>query len=1023
MTRSKRRAAKQSTDRSLPSSRRRWTSIILLSTALAVVILGIASWQIFQSGVEDPGRLRAAEIALGQQRYEIAEQIALQVESDSPSWADSRLLASEAASLAGKPEAAAFHLEILAQGNDDRSLNAALMLGEIRRGQGRLSLAEPQYRHVLRYRPDDTAARQRLVFLLDLTGRRWEAVPHYLRLIRAGQFTFEQLTLLADPSRGVSQPQYIAECLRQAPDDLLARTAAALEQLAEGDQNRALAELREIIADRPDLIAAQAAVGRILLGQDQAAFDRWLESLPSESNQDPDIWLVRAEASIKDGQLENAVLGLRQSLTLAPEHRLACYQLGQVLQSLQHPDAQVALDRGLQLVELRTLVDDAIAARGRHEPSMTRIVDSLEAMGRLWEAWAWGTVATQSVPNPQPFAAKVAALSKQLDPKMPLTVDTQNLAKIIDFDAAVRLAQASTGDGKSADGSTAGVNQTDASGIRFELASGVGIDFVYNNGEDLQTPGARMIEETGGGVGVIDFDSDGWPDLYLTQGGSWPTGADRPSPSPEYRDHFYRNLAGGSFAEIALPAGIDEQGFSQGIAVGDLNSDGFADLYVANIGRNRLYRNNGDGTFTDISTLLDASSKAWTTSCVIADFDGDGNPDLYEANYLQGEGVFTLICAGKACSPNVFDGAPNQFHLNRGNGKFEAATDSTAGRGSKSLGLVAARLGDDDQLSIFVANDQVPNFLLRPSASNAGDPPAAANEVADPQLGGVSHLVDQAMRSGVALNGDGLATAAMGIATEDLDANGQVDFLVSNFLGEPNALYMQDDLGNFNDASRAAGLHQPSVPYVGWGTQFIDANLDGQSDVVVTNGHVDDNRDVGEPYRMPTQFLINRGRLRFELVVAGDYFSQEHLGRGLAKLDWNGDGRFDFVVSNMNEPAALVTNKSTDVGHFLNLHLHGTASSRDSIGAIVDVQCQSGQWSKQLVAGDGYQASNERLLQFGLGQCDSDVLVIVRWPSGGKSEFRIETDQTVHVVESQPRAITAAGQILPVEVASNTVQE
>jgi hypothetical protein len=264
-------------------------------------------------------------------------------------------------------------------------------------------------------------------------------------------------------------------------------------------------------------------------------------------------------------------------------------------------------------------------------------------------------------------------------------------------------------------------------------------------------------------------------------------------------------------------------------------------------------------------------------------------------------------------------------------------------------------------------------------------------------------LVDEALLRGLAYNGDGLALACMGIAADDANGDGRTDFLVTNFADEPNTLYLQDAPGLFVDATRTGGLYSDSIEPVGWGTQFLDAELDGAVDLVMVNGHIADYRDRGGLYHMKPQLFRNSGEGRFAAVSAdsaGKYFDRQYLGRGLARLDWNGDGRMDFVVSNIRAPASLVTNQSQRVGNFLNVRLHGTTSPRDAIGSTVEVATPEKSWKKQLLAGDGVMASNQRILQFGIGEATSVSRVHVTWPSGKTTVLEnLPVNETVELVE------------------------
>jgi hypothetical protein len=518
--------------------------------------------------------------------------------------------------------------------------------------------------------------------------------------------------------------------------------------------------------------------------------------------------------------------------------------------------------------------------------------------------------------------------------------------------------------------------------IRFEPAN-AGIDFQYFNSADPTTPGARMYEFTGGGVGVLDFDLDGRPDLYFPQGCRWP-----PEPSQtEYVDRLYRNVGNG-FRDVTISARIVEPSFSQGVACGDFDDDGFQDVYVANIGGNRLFHNRGDGTFADVtdssgfeaalagSRERDGSSEGgWTTSVMIADLNGDALPDLFDVNYVTGRDVFDRICdhdgTPRVCSPTVFDAAPDRFWLNRGDGTFSDVTRLVGleAGGGTGLGVVAADFDGSGRLSLFVANDARPNHFFR----NVSEPGVA-----------LPRFEESAASMGLATDREGASQACMGIAAGDANGDGRLDLFVTNYADEPNALYEQQADGTFTEMSRESGLARPSIELLGFGTQFLDGDGDGRKDLIVTNGHVDDFRFKGYEYAMPTQVYRNLGG-RFELLPAaavGDYFTSMRRGRGLARLDWNGDGRDDFAVSHLDEPAALLTNTSPGSGGTIAFLLKGTSSARDAIGTVVEVTVAGERHVAQLTAGDGYEASNERVVTIGTGNADFVEEIAVRWSSG-----------------------------------------
>jgi len=479
----------------------------------------------------------------------------------------------------------------------------------------------------------------------------------------------------------------------------------------------------------------------------------------------------------------------------------------------------------------------------------------------------------------------------------------------------------------------------------------------------------KMYSFTGGGIGVIDFDNDGWPDIACTQGGDW----DRPE-SPDFNDRLFRNLDGERFGDVSPLAGLDTAGFSQGVACGDVNNDGWADIYVARIGRNALYLNNGDGTFSDATESLGPAVARWTTSCLIADLDGDGNSDLLDVNYLTGDGVFTNLCNyrghRRACFPGKFASERDDLWVNAGDATFRLAEELGSGFSDDprpGLGTVAADFDESGKLSVFVANDSLANWYYRLEREED------------------SSLVvrDSAGLQGLRADRDGRAQACMGVACSDADGDGELDIFVTNYFQEHNTLYLSQDFG-FVDSSRECGLFTPSLPLLGFGTQFLDADLDGWDDLIVVNGHVDDFRFDGTPFRMPAQFFRNGGGSFSERSEdSGPYFQKQTLGRSTAVVDWNRDGLPDVAVMHLDDPLALLTNTSQRTGQSLIVRLVATTTQRDAIGTRVKVQLQNGrELTRQLVAGSGYQAGNEPALVFGLGNNAAISSVEVRWPSG-----------------------------------------
>ncbi|MDQ3329662.1 MAG: FG-GAP-like repeat-containing protein [Planctomycetota bacterium] len=852
---------------------------------------------------------------------------------------------------------------------------------------GELSRAEEAFQYVLKHDADNLQTHERLAFVYGVTGQRWDAASHLFYEVQHRDWRLETLVMLGDGERPIEEPEYLKRCEARAPHDPLVRFGLAANAISKGRTDEARAVLGPLVRDEPELVAGQALLGALLVVGSETEFFQWHEQLPAAARSHPEINYVRGLWARRQGKLEVAARCFWEVVKRVPEHRRGTYQLGQVLVALGRSPGDDFEKRASQLYELSLLLDRVLLSQGKDAETMRQVAVLLEAMGRLWEAGAWAETSLSLNPYATWPIEMIERLSPELRGNPPRTLDNANLALRYDLSSLPTFA---TLQHRSSNPDGVGSRITSVkSRIAFEEADSVGFDFAYDNGGDVEIDGARFFEQTGGGVGVMDFDQDGWPDLYMTQGARWKTGDVSPTPSSELIDRMFRNLSGTRFVDATSSAGLGDEGFGQGCAAGDFDNDGFQDLYVANIGRNRLYRNNGDGTFNDVTANSGLAAEEWTTSCAFVDLNADGLPDLFDVNYLTGSDIYTAICDGFACSPKGFEGVPDRVLLNRGDGTFVTLQNATPQENAKGLGVLAAVLHERDRPSLFIANDQVPNFLLR---NVPAEDPANVR------------FVEEGFLSGLAFDENGLPMACMGIAADDINSDGRTDFFVTNFKDEYNTLYLQDGDGLFVDGTNAAGLRSPSLPFVGWGTQFLDADLDGEPDLVLTNGHVDDYRRTGGQYQMRPQFFQNEGNARFiERLApeAGTYFAREFVGRGLARLDFNGDGLMDFAVSNIGDKASLVANRSTETGHFVNVRLHATRTARDAIGTQVELQTTDGRrWSKQLTAGDGYMASNERFLQFGIGTASGEVALRIEWPSGRTTELKyVPINATIHIIE------------------------
>lgn len=517
-----------------------------------------------------------------------------------------------------------------------------------------------------------------------------------------------------------------------------------------------------------------------------------------------------------------------------------------------------------------------------------------------------------------------------------------------------------------------------------DVAGEAGIDFTYRNGMSGEF---YFPEIMGGGAALLDYDGDGLLDLYLAQAGEIGPGvtpADR-----EQGDRLYRNVSARDengewkirFEDVTEAAGIDARGYAMGVTVGDYNNDGHPDLYVLNFGDNQLWRNNGDGTFTDVTEAAGVNDPRWSVSGSFADLDGDSYPELVVVNYADYDFDSHRLChasgSGRAdyCSPSAYPPAADRLFRNLGNGEFEDVT-AKAGMGearSHGLGVIAADLDGDDKRDVYVANDGSANFFWL----NRGS----------------LRFEDDAMLAGNAVNGNGAAEAGMGVDAADFDESGAEDIFITHLKRETNTLYRNDGQGWFSDVSAASGLGPPSLPSTGFGTRFVDFDLDGRLDVFVANGAVTEEPDLAAaadpfPYHQGNQLFFNDGNSRFVEATdrAGETLRRSRVSRGAAFGDIDNDGRTDVVVVNTNSPVEVLVNRIDDHGHWIGLV--PTIEGR----AVSDVRAwrllADGQRSMRRSRRDGsYASASDPRIVFGLGDEDAPQRIEIAWPDGGNEIF------------------------------------
>ncbi len=502
-----------------------------------------------------------------------------------------------------------------------------------------------------------------------------------------------------------------------------------------------------------------------------------------------------------------------------------------------------------------------------------------------------------------------------------------------------------------------------------DVASEMGIQFTYCNG---QSEYKRIVETIGGGAAVLDIDGDLWPDLYFPQGKT------SLKSSPSLNDGLFRNQRGLRYSECTETAGIREYEHSLAATVADFDNDGFADVFVTNAGTCRLFHNNGDGTFLDktpstVSRNLDCSSCA-----CFADLNQDSLLDLFVANYVADWERRCVNSAGEfaTCHPHELQPAQNRLYQNLGNGEFRDVTESSGllGVTGRALGVVTADLNYDGQTDIFVANDGTPNMLFVRERSPMTISQSQESEIrgtirVSPDLTGRSEAIrisDIAPQCGVAVPTDGRSHAGMGVTLSDFDQNGFQDLFVTNFYREQNTLYSGIGPGLFIDKSHESGLGLPSFELLGFGTQAIDIDSDGHDDLVVLNGDIDDYSATGRPWKMPISVFRNDGDGRFIDLsrLSGSEMLLPQLGRGLTRVDFDGDQVCDLVAVRHDGSVRLLKNETPPVNPRVSVRLVSRRNCRDPIGLQVRMTCGQHQQVHVVTSGDGFSASNERLMSF-----------------------------------------------------------
>ncbi len=531
----------------------------------------------------------------------------------------------------------------------------------------------------------------------------------------------------------------------------------------------------------------------------------------------------------------------------------------------------------------------------------------------------------------------------------------------------------------------------------IDVAAKAGILVLNVNGD----PAVKkyIIETTGSGVAILDYDNDGWPDIFLVNGTVLPSEHHAGDPVPT--SHLFHNNHDGTFTDVTEKAGLVSTAWGQGTCVGDYDNDGFPDLYITGFGKNRLYHNQGNGTFREVAEQsgVAGTGKEWGTGCAFIDYDRDGKLDLMVSNYVHFDAVnppepgSETDCIWKGtpvmCGPRGLPYTTNILYHNEGNGKFRDVSTSSGIQktdGHYCFSVTTLDYNEDGWPDIYIACDSTPAILYRNNHNGT--------------------FTDVAQDAGVAFNEDGREQAGMGSTAADYDGDGHLDIFKTNFSDDTATLYHANGDSTFTDNTFAAGLGI-NTEELGWGTMFADVDNDGFPDLLVVNGHVYpqvDSAHLGATYKEPRFLYWNQGNGKFKDLskTSGPGLTVPYSSRGLAVADlWN-DGRLEAVVNNLSDFPLLLVNVARNDNHWLGLKLTGTISNRSAIGAHVTLHGSKRNWVDEVRSGSSYDSSSDLRLHFGLGTETKITSIDVRWPNGESEQFPCDgVDRIMEVVEGK----------------------
>ena len=949
----------------------------------------------------EPSLFDQARQAYEKNDLDSAASILTELQIEDPNHAEGSLLLARVLQKQGKPKLALQTTQTIETTSKNLTLEVESLSLELATQLDDAAAQEVSLRRLLGSSPNKKGYADGLWKLFHRQGRVFEAAAIADFLCRRGEASLDQLTSLAFGDEGYPVDAKTLDDAKKHFDSGLGLARWLLNNDRIEDARTELAGATGGDRLEPHV---SAFLGRVLAeSQADQQFAGWHKQCPAEVKKFDDYWAAVGAFALHQRAYRAAIAALLKAAELNGMDPVHYRRLAQACEAIgRDQDARNCVQQAKRIQGIRNLINNSNLKTDL--PATATVLARLYLeLGRPFESLHWSQYAVPANQVQQHAAIKTRRNQMNAAPEISAMV---RAAALLEFDPReYDLVDLNSLITKHIDTNSSSLNQIppplnhDASNVVIRLtnvAESVGLDFTWFHASEPKPNELAFYETLGGGAGIVDFDLDGWPDMYLSQGNSSPEegfsnlGEDD-SKNLASSNRLFRNI-GGRFVDATLATETLETRYSHGIAVGDVNQDGFADIFVGNIGKNRLFINCGDGTFADRSDALAETDSFITSSVAIADISGDSLPDLFEVNYIQRDGAFAPVEYDDegyeiVKGPLSFQGQADRWFANNADGTFTSRTiGSEIAESGTGLGLMITDLFGNGQNSIFVGNDARPNHLLTPS---------------DNGLKNVAHV------QGVAHGYFGSSVACMGIAAGDFDRDGRVDLHVTNFLNEFDNLFLQDESGIFRDAAVGFGIDKVSKSLLGFGTKAIDIDRDGWLDLLVTNGHISDQRHKNLPFQMPPTLHSNQQTLFSPMTVddPSGYWQGKYLGRSIASVDFDRNGQTDFVVTHLDRPTALLANQTDTPGKHIQIELVGTKSERDAIGAVVVAKLTNGEIRQWNTAGDGFQCSDEAIIEIGLGVSNSLDRVEVRWPSGKSKEYSsIQSGGQYLLIEGQDLA-------------------